>query len=405
MAWNKMIVALPTALLTVACGGGGGGTSSSVAANPFLDSAPAYSSLSIDEQASDATPPAPTASVAIPAEAMVVSPVMLGASCHPHLFIRQREVVERLNRHIYKALKHVDDAIAAGKLTQVGSSATWEVVKDGVDVKFTITLIATSVYSWELDMAQVGQALLPVMTGQIDRTGATLPREGKGNFTINFANLYAANPADKVTAGTLVVDFDVEASSRLISAVATGVTWDLDPADYSSIEVVAALSAPRNGAYVYYREPGKGGSIKIEDQMVFACPSNPSLLPADAQMVTRWYRPTATSVHGRSDAYMTGGQLPDTKIDGETVDHIAAVTCTEAAAETDPQLETFWLMKAEDASGNTLAGESSEHLGAASSTACDSVFGAVPDLTDDTNDFTSWPTSYTDGTPYPFPGM
>jgi len=401
MAWNKMIVALPAALLTLACGGQGGSSRS----NPFTDAAPSYAALSIDEASVDATPPAATASEPAPAEAMVVSPTMLGAGCHPHLFIRQREVVERLNRHIYKALSHVAEAIAAGKLTQVGSSATWELVKGGIDIKFTITLVATDVYSWELDMAQVGNALLTVMTGQIDRSGATVAREGKGSFTIDFANLYAADPASKVTAGTLAVDFNVQPASRLLSAVATGITWDLDATQFSSIDVVNALSAPRSGAYVYYREPGKGGSIKIEDQMVFACPANPDLLPADAQMVTRWYRFSPTSVHGRSDAYMTGGQLPSTQIGGVTVDHVAAVTCHDAAAEADVQAESFWLMKAEDASGNTLAGESSEHLGTVASSACDPVFGAVPDLLDNTNDFTDWPASYTDGTPYPFPGM
>ncbi len=62
-------------------------------------------------------------------------------------------------------------------------------------------------------------------------------------------------------------------------------------------------------------------------------------------------------------------------------------------------------MKSKDAGGNTLAGESSEHLGGTASTACDSVFGVVPELADDQNDFTGWPASYSDGTPFPFPNM
>ena len=81
---------------------------------------------------------------------------------------------------------------------------------------------------------------------------------------------------------------------------------------------MAALSAPRSGSYLYYREPGQGGRLKIEDQMVFACPANPNLIPADAELVSRWYRASEASIHGRSDAVMTGGELT-----ALSVDHLA----------------------------------------------------------------------------------
>ena len=35
----------------------------------------------------------------------------------------------------------------------------------------------------------------------------------------------------------------------------------------------------------------------------------------------------------------------------------------------------------------------------------DPIFGAVPELTDNTNDFTAWPASYSDGIPVSFPNM
>ena len=60
-------------------------------------------------------------------------------------------------------------------------------------------------------------------------------------------------------------------------------------------------------------------------------------------------------------------------------------------------------MKAENASGGTIT--SSTTAGDPSVTPCDSVFGPVPTLADGTSDFTGWPASYTDGVPFPFPGM
>jgi hypothetical protein len=247
----------------------------------------------------------------------------------------------------------------------------------------------------------VGTTPLPVaMTGQIDRHDATLPHEGKGTMHIDFAALHAGYPLERVSQGTLDVQFDVEAGSRNLTVTASNIAWDLDATMFESADVVTALSAPRSGAYVYFREPGKGGSLKIEDQMVFLCPANPSLLPADAQLVSRWYRLADGSVHGRSDALMQHGQLT-----AASIDHVAAVTCHQSAVEGAVQGEGFWLMKAEDASGATIAGASSTTVADASATACDPVFGSVPTLTDNANDFTGWPASYTDGIPFPFPNM
>ena len=152
-----------------------------------------------------------------------------------------------------------------------------------------------------------------------------------------------------------------------------------------------ALAAPRSGSYVYFRQPGTGGSLKIQDQMVFACPSNPSLVAADAQLVSRWFRAADGSVHGRSDALMTGGQLV------APVDHVVAVTCHDGAAEGQLQTEGFWLMKSEAADGGTVHSSSSQ-LGA---DPCDPLFGSVPEAADAKNDFAAWPSSYSDGNPYP----
>jgi hypothetical protein len=381
--------------LALACSGSSTTAGSGSAA---LDAAtPSYAALSMDQVSTDATisANAPTALTSAPQPDVMLS----GDGCHPHLFLRQREVVERVNRHIYKALRHVEVAIARNPLSATDDTKTWESVENGIDRKFTISLVSADVYSWELDIGPVGTTPLPVvMTGQIDRTGATGPHQGKGTFHIDFAKLHAGYPSEKATQGTLDVSFDVEAASRNLTVTATDVAWDLDATRFSSAAMVTALSAPRSGAYVYYREPGKGGSLKIEDQMVYVCPANPSLVPADAQLVSRWYKASDTTIHGRSDAFMKGGQL------AAPVDHLAAVTCQTGRREGDEQAEGFWLMKAEDASGNTISGESSQDLGE-STTACDPIFGVVPELADNHDDFTGWPSSYSDGTPFPFPNM
>jgi hypothetical protein len=391
MHLRHALAAAPLAL-ALACGGSSGTGSAA------LDAAtPSYAALSMDQVSTDTS--AQALDAGSPSALTAAAATIGGDACHPHLFVRQREVVERVNRHIWKALRHVEAVIAKNPLTATDTTKVWDVVANGVERRFTVTLAGPSVYSWELDVGAAGTTPLPVvMTGQIDRSGATKPHQGKGNVHIDFAALHAGFAAEKVSAGTLDVQFDVETGSRKVSVVANGVAWDLDASLFASPAVVAALSAPRSGAYLYFREPGKGGSLKIQDQMVFACPSNPSLLPADAQLVSRWYRLADGSVHGRSDALMQNGQLP-----AAGIDHVAGVTCHQSAGEGDDQAEGFWLMKAEDASGATLSGASSATVADPTATACDPVFGPVPTLADASSDFTAFPASYSDGVPFAFP--
>ena len=393
MHLRNALLAAPLAL-ALACGGSTAGTGSAA-----LDAAtPSYAALALDQVSSDRNPVVlDTQGSALTAAAPIIS----GGLCHPHLFVRQREVVERINRHLYKALRHVEAVIARNPLTSTDTTKTWEIVENGIDRKFTITLVSDNVYSWELDIGPVGTTPLPVaFTGQIDRTGAAGPHQGTGTLHVDFANLHAGYPAERVSRGTLDVTFDVTAASRKITVTAAGIAWDLDATMFESASVVTALSSPRSGSYVYFREPGKGGSLKIQDQMVFLCPANPSFVAADAQLVSRWYKLTDGSIHGRSDALMQNGQLP-----AASVDHVVGVTCHQSAAEGNDQGEGFWLMKAEDASGATITGASSATSGDAGATACDPIFGDVPTLAGNAADFTAWPSSYSDGVPFPFPGM
>ena len=282
-------------------------------------------------------------------------------------------------------------------------------------LRFTIKLVGPSVYSWEFAAGTIAPSgptgptpppLPVIMTGEIDRNGAVGKHDGKGTMSIDFTKFHAAFPNEKVAQGTLEVQFDVSAASRTIAARATGIVWELDASRFDGGVVPSGLTQPRSGEYVYFREPGKGGSLKIQDQMVFVCGmdptvTNPDLVPADSQLVSRWYRGTDGTVHGRSDGLITGGQLV------APVDRIVGVTCHSASAEQMMHAEAFWLMKAEKADGSTLVGFSSASVSDPTGTPCDAVFGGVPVLADPSKDFTGWPTSYyeTPPVPFPFPGM
>jgi hypothetical protein len=396
MSQRHALLAVPLALaLATACGGGSNANPTTGGSTAALTAAtPSYGELSLDQVSTDTSSSALTALSPASGAALTTMPVMMDTqTCHPHLFLRQREVVERLNRHIYKALRHVEAAIAAGKVDQTNTSITWERVENGIDRKFTVTFVSDGVYTWELDVGAVGASPLPVaMTGQIDRTGTTGPHQGKGTLHVDFAALHAGFPGETVAQGTLDVQFDTEAASRTLTVTAKDVTWELDGTWFDGMPaVMAALSSPRSGSYVFNRQPGIGGSLKLQDQMVFACPSNPQLLAADAQLVTRWFKASDGSVHGRSDALMTGGQLT------APVDHVVAVTCHLGASDGAFEAEGLWFMKAEAADGSTVESWSAQ----AGTEPCDPIFGPVPDSTDAKNDFTTWPSSYSDGVPYP----
>jgi len=397
---RTLFLAAPLAVV-LACGGS---TSTGTGSDALNAATPSFGALSLDQIATDTA--APTAAlVADLGSTQMMGPG--GFACHPHLFMREREVVERVNRHIYKVLKNVEKLIAKIPANETEISRTWTKTEAGVDVAFTVKLTGINTYSWEFAAGSTGTTPLPVvMTGVIDRTGYTGKHEGEGTMHVDFATLNAAFPNERVAQGTLHVDFKVSAAARKITVVADGIAWDMDPRHFDNAVVPAALSAPRSGAYVYFREPGKGGSLKIQDQMVFACGmdnrvENLALVPADARMVSRWYKAADGTVHGRSDGLIQGGNLV------APVASIVGVTCHNASAEQHMPTEGFWLMKAEDAAGATITGLafSSMSLLDTAAAPCDARFGEVPNLNDNAKDFKGWPDSYSDNTPFPFPGM
>ena len=397
----RTLLAVAPLAAVVACGGSslsGGGSAN-------LDAAvPTYAKMAMDQLASDTTAPAASPAVAAPTEASASLAAAADTVCHPRLFAREREVVERVNRHVYKALRHVERALATNPVNATETSKTWTKVEGNLTTTFTVTLVASNVYGWELAMGATGTTPLPVvMSGEIDRNGYTGAHEGKGTLSVDFAKLHAAIPSEKAASGTLEVRFDVSAAARKIAAQGTNVTWDLDSSKFDGGVVPAVLTTPRSGSYLYFREPGKGGSIKFQDQMIFLCGMNPAagtsaLFPATAEVVSRWYRLADGTVHGRSDGKITGGLTTP-------VASIVGVTCHQSVAEqaapgTPSEPEAYWMMKAESAAGATVTG-----LEFGTASACDSQFGNVPLVADSTKDFTGWPASYFAEPPFPFPGM
>ena len=398
MNFRTLILAVPLAVV-LACGG----STSTGTGSAALDAAtPSFAALALDQTAADTS--APAALLAVPGTALVAQMSGPGV-CHPHLFMREREVVERINRHIYKVLRLVERVIARSPVSATEKSKTWTSSEPGVDVSFTVSLVASSVYSWELAAAPTGTAPMQVvMSGEIDRNGYAGEHEGKGTMEVDFALLHAAFPNERAASGTLEVRFDVSAAARKIAVRATDVTWDLDATRFDGGVIPTGLSQPRSGEYVYHRVRGKGGSLKIQDEMVFLCgmdprTMNPDLLPASAQMVSRWYKAADGTVHGRSDGLISGGQLV------APVARIVGLTCHGAAAEQHMPTEGYWLMKAEDATGGTLVGASAGTMMDTTAIPCDAAFGDVPVLADPSRDFTGWPASYFEDPPFPFPGM
>ena len=385
----KRFAVLTAALLAAACGGG---TSSS--SSPLAAGAPSYGAVAMDLTTADGTAPAateaPMPAALAPADPAVAA-AFVGDPCHPHLFVRTETTVARVNRHLWHALRFAALALR-GTPIAVGDSAVWDTVGPMIERKLTVTRTGDMTYTWTLEIEQRGAAsFTTIATGTIDRTGAATAREGAGTVHVDLTAI--ASVTGQEIAGTLDFDFSSLAGTRKVVADAKDVVWDSDA--FSPVR-----AAPRSSHYVFLHELGKGGSLLADDDMVFACPANPDTKSASVELVARWYRTNAGDVHGRSDALMTGGQLPDVGID-----HIVGVTCHSLPAEGSSSVaESYWLMKAEDGTGATIVGQSHEANGTDAS-ACDALFGAVPTLADDTNDLDFSTIDFTGTTPYPFPGM
>ncbi len=369
---RSSLLAVPLAL--AACGGPS-------PQDAFRSAAPTSAALQIEvDGGASAAAPAGATGTAQPAAVLPVPD-----ACHPLLFARTEAVARRLNRHFGYALGRIEHVIATHPALATDAKVVWTEQRDGLDVRFTMTRTG-DVFAWTLELRPAGapdDAWVTVFSGDIDRTGATRPHDGKGELALDLDALHSVEPALDV-GGKLSATFDLTATRRLVAITAGGVRWDPDT------DGDLARVAPLDASYTWLREPGIGGSLVLKDAMVFACPANPALAPADAELVSRWYRTSSGEIHGRSDAKATGGQIP-------AGDAWMGVTCHARAA--DPLAtpsEFYWMIKEEDGSGATVTSWEAP----AGSGACDPAFGAVPSPSSDATDF-----DFAVAVPYPFPGM
>ena len=354
-------LAVLLAVTAAACSGGGSSRQQS-----FGDATPSAAALSVTVDAAPAT----TAAAAVAAPAPLTA-IEAADPCHPHLFVRTEALAARLNRHLAKALDRIEHVIARTPELSSGTDVTWDEVRDGVEIRFTMTR-SGDVYTWSLDLRPAGGTdaqWATALSGDIDRTGATGPHQGKGAFTVDLDALQKVI-ATETARGKLTATFTVTAKKRVIDLTAAGVVWDPD-SDGDGLGHVSPLDA----SYHYVREPGVGGSLAMTDAMVFLCPANPTLAAADVTLASRWYVASDGAVHGRADARATGGQLA-------SGDAILGVTCHQGPTG-GTAAEGYWMMKLEDSTLATVQSWTAQ----GSPAACDPAFGAVPLATAPTSDY------------------
>jgi hypothetical protein len=212
--------------------------------------------------------------------------------------------------------------------------------------------------------------------------------ENSGTVNFDFTALHSVIPTEHAT-GQIQSDFDIVKDP---SKPAPGEKRT------ATIKLIAFLPeegdphGPRTGQYVWEREPAIGGSLEFQDTVVLLCPSNPTSAPADLIAVARWYHAAGGSIHGRSDAQASGGQIP-------SGDKWMGVTCAQGQSSTQPA-EGYWMMKLEDAGGITIEGQAAT----VGSAPCDTLLGGTPpSVSDNSHDFAFSSVSFS--APYPFPNQ
>ncbi len=368
-----------------ACGGSGTG---SVADPSYQSAAPSYQRFSIAQSDADAVQPTESAQVSTSQN--------MQADCHPHLFQRSHEIVSRVNRHFAKLLRHIEDTVKDNPSLKSGNTHVWENVKDGIDRRFTMTgatnADGSATFTYLLEMEATSAAkFVTVFSGTITTRGsagvdggAAASAEEKGSVTFDFTALSTVITSEKARGQITDAIDQLKDPVKGINRTAALTLTNFLPEEGDT-------HGARNGSYIWEREPELGGSFAFQDTLVLLCTSNPNALTSDLNLVARWYKASDATVHGRTDAEATGGQLPTGNV-------WVGATCASGATSSTPA-EGYWLIKQEDAGGLTVSGTA--HANGA--TPCDAVLGAVPSLANNATDFSFAGISFT--TPYPFPNQ
>jgi hypothetical protein len=371
----RQIGVLAVVAAMAACGG--------AARDDFSKATPSFDALALDIGAADAVPEnfdasasgAQSLTAADAAQAAVDDP------CHPHLFLRAHSVVAATNGSIWRVLRPIRRIIPFSPRRRDGGTHVWERVVDGFDYRYSIVKTADHSFTATLQVKKVADpdtSFVTVYDAAVQRDPSN--HDGSGTAKLDLDKL--ASVTGDAVSGQLTLDFTATPADKkvLVTMVNLKVNSDL----------------PRNGHSVFFKQTGKGGSLKFVDDLTLRCtgqtPAAPGTTPVTA--VARWIV-ASDGVHFRGDAGAAGGQIPANR-------KWEAVTCAQGH---DPR-ETYWMVKLEDASsvppGATVFARTTQST-VATAAACDPAFGAVPSIDGSANDYDFSKVDFTSDDPLPFP--
>src|SRR5438132_6948785 len=169
--------------------------------------------------------------------------------------------------------------------------------------------------------------------------------ENKGMVTFDLTALASVKTSERAR-GQITDTFDnVHDPDKGVKRSATIVLTNFMPEEGDG-------HGPRNGSYLWLREPSVGGKFQFQDTVTLFCLPNPAGVQSDLMAVSRWYNATDGGVHGRSDAKATGGQL-------DAGFSWIGVTCAKGQTTSEPA-EGYWMMKLEQPDGGTSDARSSQ---------------------------------------------
>ena len=371
----RQIGVLAVVAAMAACGG--------AARDDFSKATPSFDALALDIGAADAVPEnfdasasgAQSLTAADAAQAAVDDP------CHPHLFLRAHSLVAATNGSIWRVLRPIRRIIPFSPRRRDGGTHVWERVVDGFDYRYSIVKTADHSFTATLQVKKVADpdtSFVTVYDAAVQRDPSN--HDGSGTAKLDLDKL--ASVTGDAVSGQLTLDFTATPADKkvLVTMVNLKVNSDL----------------PRNGHSVFFKQTGKGGSLKFVDDLTLRCtgqtPAPPGTTPVTA--VARWIV-ASDGVHFRGDAGAAGGQIPANR-------KWEAVTCAQGH---DPR-ETYWMVKLEDASsvppGATVFARTTQST-VATAAACDPAFGAVPSIDGSASDYDFSKVDFASDDPLPFP--
>jgi hypothetical protein len=371
----RQIGVLAVVAAMAACGG--------AARDDFSKATPSFDALALDIGAADAVPENfdASASGAQSLTAAYAAPAAIDDPCHPHLFLRAHSVVAATNGSIWRVLRPIRRIIPFSPRRRDGGTHVWERVVDGFDYRYSIVKTADHSFTATLQVKKVADpdtSFVTVYDAAVQRDPSN--HDGSGTAKLDLDKL--ASVTGDAVSGQLTLDFTATPADKkvLVTMVNLKVNSDL----------------PRNGHSVFFKQTGKGGSLKFVDDLTLRCtgqtPAAPGTTPVTA--VARWIV-ASDGVHFRGDAGAAGGQIPANR-------KWEAVTCAQGH---DPR-ETYWMIKLEDTSsvppGATVFARTTQST-VATAAACDPAFGAVPSIDGSANDYDFSKVDFTSDDPLPFP--